>query len=65
MKGGFVGLVEAVVPAILHRFGAPLDGGLGATLVYRAAGTVLPAVAGGAAIAALWSHRTTPVEATM
>ena len=62
---GGLGLVEAVVPAILHRFGAPLDGALGATLVYRAAGTVLPAVAGGAAIAALWSHRTTPVEATM
>ena len=51
-----LGLVEAAIPAILHRFGAPLDDALAATLVYRAAGTLLPALAGGLAIAALRSH---------
>jgi uncharacterized protein (TIRG00374 family) len=53
-----LGLVEAAIPAILHRFGAPLDDALAATLVYRAAGTLLPAIAGGLAIAALRSQRT-------
>ena len=52
-----LGVVEAAIPAILHRFGAPLDDALAATLVYRAAGTLLPALAGGVAIAALRSHR--------
>jgi len=54
-----LGLVEAAIPAILHRFGAPLDDALAATLVYRALGTLLPALAGGVAIAALRA-RTAP-----
>jgi putative heme transporter len=54
-----LGLVEAAIPAILHKFGAPLDDALAATLVYRAAGTLLPALVGGLAIAALRSHRDT------
>jgi uncharacterized protein (TIRG00374 family) len=54
-----LGLVEAAIPAILHRFGAPLDDALAATLVYRAAGTLLPALVGGLAIVALRSHRGT------
>ncbi|MGZ4672729.1 MAG: hypothetical protein ACXV8K_08725, partial [Ilumatobacteraceae bacterium] len=59
-----LGLVEAAIPAILHRFGAPLDDGLAATLVYRAAGTLLPALVGGLAIIALRSHRDTlPIAA--
>jgi len=44
---GGLGLVEAAIPTVLHRFGAPLDAALAATLVYRAAGTLLPALAGG------------------
>ncbi|MDO8363925.1 MAG: lysylphosphatidylglycerol synthase transmembrane domain-containing protein [Actinomycetota bacterium] len=50
---GGLGLVEAAIPTVLHRFGAPLDDALAATLVYRAAGTLLPALAGGLAIANL------------
>ncbi len=52
LPGGF-GVVEVVIPTILHRFGAPLDGALAATLVYRAAATLLPGLVGGAAIVAL------------
>ncbi len=48
-----LGLVEAAIPAILHRFDAPLDDALAATLVYRAVGTLLPALAGALAIALL------------
>lgn len=54
-----LGVVEIAVPAILHRFGAPLDDALAATLVYRAAGTLLPAAAGGLALVALRAHRQT------
>jgi uncharacterized protein (TIRG00374 family) len=54
-----LGLVEAAIPAILHRFGAPLDDALAATLVYRAAGTLLPALVGGLAIVVLRSRRDT------
>ncbi len=52
-----LGVVEVAIPAILHRFGAPLDDALAATLVYRAAGTLLPALAGGVAMIALRTHR--------
>ena len=52
-----LGVVEVAIPAILHRFGAPLDDALAATLVYRAVGTLLPAVAGGLAMVALRAHR--------
>jgi len=48
---GGLGLVEAAIPTVLHRFGAPLDDALAATLVYRAAGTLLPALTGALVIA--------------
>ena len=54
-----LGLVEAAIPAILHRFGAPLDDALAATLVYRGAGTLLPALVGGLAIIVLRTDRGT------
>jgi uncharacterized membrane protein YbhN (UPF0104 family) len=57
---GGLGLVEAAIPTVLHRFGAPLDAALAATLVYRAIGTLLPALAGTAAIVALRRFRTAP-----
>lgn len=57
---GGLGLVEAAIPTVLHRFGAPLDAALAATLVYRAVGTLLPALAGVVAIVALRAHRTVP-----
>jgi uncharacterized protein (TIRG00374 family) len=50
---GGLGLVEAVIPIILHRFGAPLADALAATVVYRAAGTLVPALAGAIAAAAM------------
>lgn len=56
---GGLGLVEAAIPTVLHRFGARLDDALAATLVYRAAGTLLPALAGGLAIPILRTHRDT------
>jgi uncharacterized protein (TIRG00374 family) len=56
-----LGLVEAAIPAILHRFGAPLDDALAATIVYRAAGTLLPALSGALAIGALRARRAGPV----
>ena len=46
---GGLGLVEATVPAVLHRFGAPLDLALAGTLVYRLYALILPA-AGGALV---------------
>jgi uncharacterized protein (TIRG00374 family) len=57
---GGLGLVDAVIPTVLHRFGAPLDDALAATLVYRTIGTLLPALAGGAAILAFRSYRSIP-----
>lgn len=54
---GGLGLVEAAIPTVLHRFGAPLDDALAATLVYRAAGTLLPALVGALAIVALRTRR--------
>ena len=64
---GGLGVVEVAIPAILHRFGAPLDDALAATLVYRAVGTVLPALAGGVAMIALGArhHRTRPLTAAL
>ena len=54
---GGLGLVEAAIPTVLHRFGAPLDDALAATLVYRAAGTLLPALAGALVIGATRASR--------
>lgn len=51
---GGLGVVEAVVPALLHWYGAPVDEALAGALVTRVLSTVLPAVAG---IGALWTLR--------
>jgi hypothetical protein len=50
---GGLGLVEAVIPAVLHHFGTPLDAALAGALVYRAVGTFLPAGAGAAVVGQL------------
>jgi uncharacterized protein (TIRG00374 family) len=44
---GGLGVVEATVPAVLHRFGAPVDLALAGTLMYRGLAFFLPAAAGG------------------
>jgi uncharacterized protein (TIRG00374 family) len=54
---GGLGLVEAAIPTVLHRFGAPLDAALAATLAYRAIGTLLPALAGVVAVVFLRAPR--------
>jgi uncharacterized protein (TIRG00374 family) len=50
---GGLGLVEAVIPTVLHHFGAPLDAALAGALVYRVVGTFLPAAAGAVVVARL------------
>jgi uncharacterized membrane protein YbhN (UPF0104 family) len=45
-----LGVVETVVPALLHHAGVPLPTALAGVLAYRALGTLLPAVAGTAAL---------------
>lgn len=55
---GGLGVMEAVIPAVLHHFGAPLDAALAGALVYRVVGTFLPAAAGVLVIAGLaLTHR--------
>ncbi len=54
-----LGLVEAALPALLHRFEAPLDAALAASLAYRAAGTVLPALLGAVAVLVLGTAQAT------
>lgn len=50
---GGLGVVEAVIPAVLHHFGAPLDAALAGAVIYRVVGTFLPATAGVLVIAGL------------
>ncbi len=50
---GGLGVAEAVIPLVLHHFGAPLDAALAGAVIYRAVGTFLPATAGLAVIAGL------------
>lgn len=45
-----LGIVETVVPAILHHSGVPLPTALAGVVAYRVLGTLLPAVAGTAAL---------------
>ena len=56
-----IGVVEAVVPAVLHHFGAPLDAALAGTLLYRCLGTFVPAAAGALAMLHLKARRSIPV----
>ena len=62
---GGLGLVEATVPGVLHHYGVPLDAAIAGTLLWRAISLVLPAVAGGLALATLRSKsgRALPVLA--
>ena len=43
---GGLGAVEAIIPAVLHHFGAPIDAALAGTLVYRGISALLPALGG-------------------
>lgn len=52
-----LGLVEASVPFVLHRMGAPAADALAATVVHRAAGTLLPALVGAVVALRLRSRR--------
>lgn len=54
---GGLGLVEAVMPAVLHHFGAPLDAALAGALIYRAVGTFLPASLGAGVVGGLMLAR--------
>jgi uncharacterized protein (TIRG00374 family) len=56
LPGGF-GVVEAVMPAVIHWYGPPVSAALAGALLYRAIGTFLPAAAGTASLAALRAHR--------
>jgi putative heme transporter len=47
---GGIGVVELAVPALLAWYGAPVAAALSATLLYRAIGTFLPALAGGISV---------------
>ncbi len=48
-----LGVVETVVPALLHRAGVPLTTALAGVLAYRMIGTLLPAVCGTIALVRL------------
>lgn len=52
-----LGVVEAIIPAVVHWYGPPFDAALAAALVYRVVGTFLPAAAGGVALLALRASR--------
>jgi uncharacterized membrane protein YbhN (UPF0104 family) len=45
-----IGVVETVIPALLHHAGVPLATALAGVLAYRAIGTLLPAVCGTTAL---------------
>ena len=51
--GAGLGVVETLTPAILHLYGVPFENGLAGLLVYRAIGTLFPAVVGTASLASL------------
>ncbi|MCU1344020.1 MAG: hypothetical protein JWL70_286 [Acidimicrobiia bacterium] len=48
-----VGVVESIVPALLHLYGVPIESALAGMIVYRAVGTVLPAVVGAGSLVTL------------
>jgi uncharacterized protein (TIRG00374 family) len=48
-----LGVVEAVIPGVLHWYGAPWDQALAGAIVARLVGTVLPALLGAGALVAL------------
>ena len=48
-----LGVVEAIIPAVVHWYGPSVSDALAGALVYRVLGTFLPALAGAIAIAVL------------
>jgi uncharacterized protein (TIRG00374 family) len=54
---GGLGVVEAVMPAVVHWYGPPLSAALAGALLYRAIGTFLPAAAGTVSLAVLRAQR--------
>ena len=52
-----IGVVEAVIPAVVHWYGPPISAALAGALLYRAAGTFLPAAAGAASLIHLRGRR--------
>jgi uncharacterized protein (TIRG00374 family) len=59
-----LGIVETVVPAILHHAGVPLSTALAGVVAYRVLGTLLPAVAGTIALVRLRSSLEDPPDHT-
>lgn len=55
-----LGLVEAAMPAVLHRFGVAYPNALAGALAYRAFGTFVPAGAGAVALPSLHLIRRPP-----
>jgi putative heme transporter len=53
---GGLGIVEAVIPAVVHHFGVDYGAGIAAALAYRALGTFIPAGIGALAIFGLRTH---------
>jgi uncharacterized protein (TIRG00374 family) len=54
-----IGVVEAVMPAVIHWYGPAVSAALAGVLLYRAIGTFLPAAAGALSLVALRAHPTT------
>jgi uncharacterized protein (TIRG00374 family) len=54
---GGLGVVEAIIPAVVHWYGPSLSAAFAGALVYRMVGTFLPAAAGAVAVVALRAHR--------
>lgn len=56
---GGAGVVEAAVPALLHRYGLPLEAAIASVLAWRACALLLPAAVGAAL--ELWSRAPVPL----
>ncbi len=57
---GGLGVVEAVIPAVVHWYGPSLSAAFAGALVYRVLGTFLPAAAGAVAVMALRARTRNP-----
>jgi uncharacterized membrane protein YbhN (UPF0104 family) len=53
---GGLGVVEAIIPAVVRWYGPSLSAAFAGALVYRVLGTFLPAAAGAVAVVALRAH---------
>ena len=51
-----IGIVEAVMPAVIHWYGPTFSAALAGVLLYRVVGTLLPAGAGAVSLVALRAH---------